>query len=76
MNDLNKNAQVLENGFFDIEGRIGRARYAIINLIALIVTVPIFAGIGERNFGGQLFFGLLVLLVLSPTIVGSATFVL
>lgn len=69
MNDIVKNEQVLESGFFDIEGRIGRSKYAVINLFAFIVALPIFAWIGTRSLGSHLFFGFLFFLVMSPTIV-------
>lgn len=67
MEKSENNDTVQPNGLFDIEGRIGRTRYVVTNLLAIIVMLPISIAIGDRNSGGQLLLVIVTFLVLAPT---------
>lgn len=69
MKDTDKSDALYPNGFFDIEGRIGRTKYAVISLLALVITSPLYLAIGNRNTFGQLLLIGASFLVLAPTVV-------
>jgi uncharacterized membrane protein YhaH (DUF805 family) len=62
-----QNLEVLPHGFFDFEGRIGRARYALITLLHLCIGLVVFAAAAPKSLSSEILAGALVSLPFVPS---------